>query len=196
MTTSRSCLAVLLAVLSGTSAAQRTAEIGFESIGRGAPLVETVPAQPTTPAELQAVADSVLVGPMRLRLPGPDGADIARLVGSAWNGATPEGVDPLPVDVFTTDDFYADRALWSDPRYFRCNSTLGVRAQYHGGTPLLSPDDGPGAAAWGYCDGDYPQVKHMFQTANTGAADEYDIIDETISPAVLDFIAGWVRDFD
>ncbi len=82
----RSCLAVLPAALSvvgtGTSVAQQTAEIGFGSTGRGAPLAEIVPAQPTTPAELQAVAESVLVGPMRLRLPGPDGAVIDRLVGA------------------------------------------------------------------------------------------------------------------
>jgi hypothetical protein len=42
----------------------------------------------------------------------------------------------------------------------------------------------------------FPEVNHMFQTADTGAADEYDVIDETISPTVLEFIADWVRDLE
>src|SRR6516225_8186274 len=42
--------------------------------------------------------------------------------GSQWDGKPPDGIQPLPLDMFTSRDFYKDRALWSDPRYFRCNS--------------------------------------------------------------------------
>src|SRR5690606_37253140 len=72
------------------------------SAGRGAPLADTT---------------ALLVGAR--------GDQIA-----AQKGAVPEGIEPLEIDLFTSQDFYADRDLWTDPRYFRCNSGVAVESQW------------------------------------------------------------------
>jgi hypothetical protein len=75
---------------------------------------------------------------------------------TAKDGAVPEGVTPLARDIFTSDDFYVDRDLWRDPRYFRCNSTLGLDSQWgdYSSAPTYITDDSA-KGAWGHCDVDY-----------------------------------------
>jgi hypothetical protein len=137
---------LLAALLSATVAsAQDMPDIGFKSVGRGRPLAASVNNRPQ-------VGPAWVGNGFAPPVPGQK----QELDGFRPN-ALPKDIKPLPVDIFTSKDFYKDKALWTDKRYFRCNSPMASEIQ----RGILSPnplntgkdEDAP----WGHCDRDLPR---------------------------------------
>jgi hypothetical protein len=95
---------------------------------------------------------------------------------AAKDGAVPRGVEPLAIDIFTTKDFYKDRELWSDPRYYRCNSAVGLEQIWGAYEVPLIGDDPPRTAAWGFCDRDYPRAEIVSPYRFRSAKDHYEAL--------------------
>jgi hypothetical protein len=169
-------------LLAGAAQAQDMPDIGFDSVGRGAPLAASLaPRLPATAEDQRAylTGEAPFVGPLRVRRNYFIGALRPNELGSAWDGAVPEGIEPLPVDLFTSNDFYADREYWSDPRYWRCNSPAGVESQHSplGGAGIPTIEDGDSTkAAWGYCDKDYPREAIVSPYGFDSAQEHYEAL--------------------
>jgi hypothetical protein len=149
---------LLAAVLTTTAAAaQDMPNIGFQSVGRGRPLAVSVTTQqPVGPAwKGNAFA--------------PPQPGVKQELDGYPASAPPKDVTPLPLDIFTSKDYYKDTALWTDKRYYRCNSPMASEVQ----RGILSPnplntgkdEDAP----WGHCDRDLPREAivspYRFKTA-------------------------------
>lgn len=138
-----------------------TVERGAPSEARGAPVSD---------------APSDIVGPIFGGGFAPPGAEPQAPIFGARDGGVPEGVEPLDHDIFTTEDFYADRDLWTDPRYYRCIAPEAMELLWQptfqrqgAGTNPAIGENPPETIAWGRCDVDYPREAivspYPFETA-------------------------------
>jgi hypothetical protein len=82
------------------------------------------------------------------------------------------------VDVFTTKDFYADRDLWMNPLYWRCNAPRMMADLRSGGAGQSTGDprigaNPPTSARWGDCTKDWPRENIVSPYPFKTAAEHY-----------------------
>ncbi len=167
MTGKKLLVALSVLLMTNAASAQKTADIGFTSVGRGAPLAADINEYPFTGATMRVMG---AVGSFEQRP--------RRFTGAAEPGETPEDITPLERDLFTSDDFYADRDLWMDPRYFRCNTSAALEDIWGGNRRALVGDNPPATAAWGYCDRDYPREAIVSPYRFSSAQEHYEALME------------------
>ena len=142
-------LALAVSLIAAPALAQKMPDIGFESVGRGRPLAASV---------LDMEQE---VGPNWIRQFGAQASDDPKNpfpLNGYRHDDLPRNYEPLPRDIFNSPDFYADKELWSDPRYFRCNSPQAT--EYQRGVlarPGVNTSDSDADAPWGHCEVDMPR---------------------------------------
>jgi hypothetical protein len=85
----------------------------------------------------------------------------------------PEGVTPLPLDIFKSKNFYKDKALWMDKRYYRCNVPRLLTEMWN--QRRIGPNP-PESASWGDCNADLPRDSMVSHYPYKTAKEHYEAL--------------------
>ena len=115
------------------------------------------------------------IGIIRVMTPvTTDGSiDLARKVLYVGEAQLLSPVGALPIDLFTSKNFYKDQALWLDQRYFRCNTPRQITDIWTSGRIGDKP---PASASWGACNEDYPREKILSAYPYKTAREHYEAL--------------------
>lgn len=85
----------------------------------------------------------------------------------------PPGVEPLAIDIFTSKNFYKDKASWLDKRYFRCNPPVRITEIWN--ERRIGPNP-PASASWGDCSVDLNRDDIVSKLPYKTAKEHYDAL--------------------
>ena len=85
----------------------------------------------------------------------------------------PAGVQPLELDIFKSKNFYQDKALWLDKRYYRCNPPVQLTEMWN--QQRIGPNP-PQSASWGDCNLDIPRESILSPYSYKTAKEHYEAL--------------------